>query len=298
MKLTALLPWFGGKRTLASEIVRQLGPHKYYLETCAGSMAVLFAKEPSSHETVCDLHGGMTNLSWVIQKEDLAIDLFGRLQRALYSEELYAASKAWLDQWINDLLPHPLPSIDWAYHYFLASWMGRNGVSGTERVNYQLATRWTSGGGSGPLRWKNAVDSIPAWCERLRNVLILRRSLFDVLPRMEDEEGLAIYADPPYLPDTMGKSRYLHDFTPEHHKQLAKELGRFKKARVVVSYYAHPSLELLYPGWTFHDCSRQKNLHVQNRRGGDGAKTAPEVLILNGPVFTSEKHTDLLGSIT
>ncbi|MCI0421333.1 MAG: hypothetical protein L0312_19255 [Acidobacteria bacterium] len=41
MKITAIAPWFGSKRTMAPEIVRQLGPHQFYLEGCAGSMAVL-----------------------------------------------------------------------------------------------------------------------------------------------------------------------------------------------------------------------------------------------------------------
>src|SRR4029077_2189705 len=100
------------------------------------------------------------------------------------------------------------PDPDWAYHYFIASWMGRNGVAGTERVNYQIATRWTKGGGSGPLRFRNAVDSIPAWCNRLHNVQILRRDLFELLPKIEDGAGVALYVYPPYFPDTVsGHSR-------------------------------------------------------------------------------------------
>jgi DNA adenine methylase len=292
MKLTSLLPWFGGKRTLAPEIVRQLGPHSYYFEGCCGSMAVLFAKDPSEHELACDMHGGLMNLAQVIQDESLAVELFNRLQRVLYSDELYAESKEWLDDFIEIaddpcIEETPAPEIDFAYHYFVASWMGRNGVAGTARVNYQIATRWTKGGGSGPLRFKNAVDSIPAWCERLRNVHILHRDLFKVLPKIEDELGMALYLDPPYLPDTVSSnSRYLCDFTAGDHERLAQELKRFRKARVVISYYAAPILESLYPAWTRIDMSRQKHLHVQNQRGvGKGMDTAPEVLLVNGPAF-------------
>ncbi len=136
-KITAIAPWFGSKRTMAPEIVRQLGSHSYYFEACAGSMAVLFAKPLSEHETVCDLHGGLTNLAWIVQKEKFAVPLFNRLQRMLYSEELYAESKEWLG--MNERVSETLDPEDWAYHYFIASWMGRNGVSGTVRVNYQLA---------------------------------------------------------------------------------------------------------------------------------------------------------------
>jgi DNA adenine methylase len=294
MKLTAIAPWFGGKRTLAPEIVRQLGKHSYYFEACAGSMAVLFAKPPSGHETVCDLHGALTNLAWVVQDEVSAVRLFNQLQRVSYSDELYRESKQWLERHEETIqrVPVATPCFDLAYHYFIASWMGRNGVAGTQQINYQIATRWTQGGGSGPLRFRNAVDSIPAWCERLRNVCILRRDLFAVLPKIEDAEGVSIYADPPYFRETRsGKTHkdrgtYLHEFTAEQHEQLAAELRRFKKARVVVSYYASPRLAKLYPGWTVIDCSRQKHLHVQNARG-TGRKEAPEVLLVNGEPYGS-----------
>ena len=283
MKITALLPWFGGKRTLAPRIVAELGPHSYYFEVCAGSAAVLFAKPPSHHETICDLHGGMTNLAWAVQLEEAAVELFDRCQRTLYTDDGFQASKDWLEANEAHCAAQPdcadSPDEDWAYHYFLVSWMGRNGVAGTEGVNYSIATRWTAGGGSGPLRWRSAVESIPAWCERLRNVHVLRRDMFDVLPKIEDAGGVAIYCDPPYFD---AGDRYKHFFRDGDHERLAAELRRFKRARVVVSYYAHPQLQKLYPGWTLIDAARPKHLAAQNRRGAVRA-TAPEVLLLNGP---------------
>ncbi len=284
MKIKSLLPWFGGKRTMSPEIVRQLGPHSYYFEGCFGGLSVLFAKQPSEHECLCDLHGGATNLAWVVQNPEWSIDLFNLLQRVLYSDETYAQSKMWLDG-VKESVDE-VGQLDYAYHYFIASWMGRNGVAGTERVKYQIATRWTKGGGSGPLRFKNAVDCIPEWCQRLRNVQILRRDLFELLPKIEDDRGVAIYVDPPYFPGTLsGNSRYVHDFANGDHQRLADQLRRFKKARVVLSYYAAPQLATLYPGWTMLDCARQKHLHCQNGRGVKKT-AAPEVLLLNGHSYT------------
>ena len=289
MKLTTLAPWFGGKRTMAPEIVQQLGPHSYFFEGCFGGLCVIFAKEPSEHECICDLHGAITNLAWVVQREATAVELFTSLQRHFYTDELYAKSKKWLETY--ELSPEPdAPEPLWAYHYFIASWMGRNGVAGTARVNYQIATRWTQGGGSGPLRFRNAVDSIPAWCERLRNVQILRRDLFKVLPKIEDAAGVAVYVDPPYLHNTVsGKSRYVHDFSADEHERLAQELRRFKHARVVVSYYASPQLARLYPGWAVLDCARHKHLHCQNGRGSTRID-APEVLVINGEPFAAAEQ--------
>src|SRR5262249_40820765 len=91
MKITALAPWFGSKRTLAPRIVETLGPHKAYWEPFCGSMAVLLAKEPATMETVNDLHGDLINLARVVQSEPSAVELYGRLARTFMGEKLFKA---------------------------------------------------------------------------------------------------------------------------------------------------------------------------------------------------------------
>lgn len=325
MKVKALAPWFGGKRTLAPEIVAELGPHTQYFEPFCGSMAVLFAKEPSQKETVNDLHGGLVCLARVVADGLAAPQLFNRLQTTMFSEDLLEQAADRLDSWemepawlLCDDRHGENPGyrradanmLEFAYWYFLACWMGRNGTAGTERLDYQIAVRWTKGGGSPTVRWKNAVDSLPAWHERLRNVVILRRDAFKILNRFEDVAGTAIYVDAPYMRETRsngspksgGGGRYLHDFEDKSpmgrslfpdacpdddnkHNLLAGILRSYREARVVVSYYDCPRVRRLYEGWTFIDKTRQKHLHAQNGRGAR-PKEAPEILIINGPSFT------------
>ena len=88
MKVKAVAPWFGGKRTLASDIVQQLGSHSQYFEPFCGSAAVLFAKEASQKETVGDLHRDLINLLWCVADPAIAPQLYERLQRAPFSEQL------------------------------------------------------------------------------------------------------------------------------------------------------------------------------------------------------------------
>ena len=299
--ITALVPYFGGKRSMAQAIVEELGKHAAYWEPFCGSMATLMAKPVSAHETVCDLYGDLTNLAMVVASDACAV-LYDRLVRTLCNEALFLAAKERVaEDWENvPASPREVQDVhvERAYWYFVAAWVGRSGCAGTRRVNYQMAVRWTPGGGAGGVRFASATDSLPWFHQRLRNVLILRRSAFDVLPRIEDLPTVAIYADPPYLMNTRGAGRksgpggggsnYLYDFKAEDHVRLAEELRRFKKARVVVSYYADPALEELYPGWTVVDHCRQKNLHVQNRRGA-GLCEAPEVLLLNGPSYAKRE---------
>lgn len=86
MKIAGIAPWYGSKRTMAPMIVEELGPHNYYFGICCGSLSVEFAKEPSHHETVCDLHGDLINLAWVLQVENSAVRLYNRCQRTNYCD--------------------------------------------------------------------------------------------------------------------------------------------------------------------------------------------------------------------
>lgn len=292
MKITAIAPWFGSKRTMAETIIEELGPHRAYWEPFCGSCAVLIAKPPAAQETVNDLHSDLINLAMVLSS-DHAAPLYERLRRILYDEKLFASLK---EAWGQEITPPANPwnveqhHIDRAFQYMVCSWMGRNGTSGTKRINYQMAIRWTPGGGSGPIRWRNAVEAIPSWHDRLRNVCILHRDAFKVLEKIEDVDGIVIYVDPPYIASSRAKGgvQYQHEFNESDHAKLAQALNRFKCARIVLSYYDSPELAELYPGWTKRDCYRNKNLHVQNRRGA-GALVAPEVLLINGPSYASSE---------
>lgn len=292
MKITAIAPWFGSKRTLAKTIIEELRPHRSYWEPFCGSCAVLLAKLPSSQETVNDLHSDLINLAMVLSS-DHAAPLYERLRRTLYDDAFFASIKA---NWESDTTPPATPweveerHVERAYLYMVMSWMGRNGAAGTQRCNYQMAIRWTPNGGSGPTRWRNAIESIPDWHERLRNVCILHRDAFDVLGKIDDAPGTAIYVDPPYIKSSRAKggTQYAHEFDSGHHARLAAALQRFQQARVVVSYYDSPELDQLYQGWTKRNCYMNKNLHVQNRRGAEPT-TAPEILLINGPSNAKEE---------
>ena len=312
-KVKAIAPWFGGKRTLAPHVVAELGPHTQYFEPFCGSAAVLFAKQQSQKETISDLHRELTNLLWCVADPDKAPTLYDWLQRAPFSEELVEESRLRLDA-EPELDPEILGdeptdvSVRRAYWYFLSSWMCRNGTAGTIRRDYQLAVRWTAGGGSPTVRFKNAVESMPAWHRRLLNVVILRRDAFRWLPRVEDISKTAIYLDPPYVIDGATRSgvsssgdngRYVHDFTtgstegrdlfsseaePDDHERLRDVCREFKNARIVISYYDCPKVRKLYDGWTFIKKTMHKHLHAQAGRGAR-PKEAPEVLIINGPSY-------------
>jgi DNA adenine methylase len=275
--ITALAPWFGSKRNLATAIIGELGEHRVYWEPFCGSAAVLLAKPPCVMETVNDLHGDLINLARVLKHEPTALELYGRLNRFVFHEDLFHESagryRAHGQRPAGDD-----PDMDRAEDFMVCSWFGRNGVAGTESYNQGFCLRFTANGGHSAKRWASVLESLPDWHIRLRNVTILNRDAFELMDRIADERGTAIYADPPYL---VKGAKYVHDFESADHTRLAVALDRFKKARVVVSYYDHPRLADLYPGWRVRRIEVAKSLVNQNRRDAEGAVTATEVLLIN-----------------
>lgn len=278
MIIRALAPWYGCKRTLAPAIVKQLGRHRVYWEPFCGSMSVLFTKDVVAYETVNDLHGNLVNLARVVQYEETALELYGMVQRTLFTEDMVVQAREWLS------LPqkHFYRNTERAYWYMVFSWMGLNGVSGTPLSSTgTFAVRYTQGG-NGPTRWRSVAESIPDWHRRLQKVQILNRDAFEIIPRIEDVDATALYVDPPYLEKS---SSYVHDLNPGEHTELARLLRSFKKARVVVSYYDHPALAELYPGWTKVPLAAAKSMANSSKREEKGRTEANEVLLVNGPSY-------------
>ena len=289
MRITAIAPWFGAKRNLAGMIIAELGHHRCYWEPFCGSMAVLLAKPRAVMETVNDLNGDLVNLAMVIRDSSLGAQLYRRLRRTLMHQELFCqAAASW--RLAGRAEPGVTGDIQRAYEFFLCSWLGRNGVAGTESYNQGFCARYSDNGGHGATRLRHACQSIPAWRRRLRNVTILCKDGLEICERIADEDQTAIYCDPPYL---VNASRYVHDFEPADHARLAAALARFRKARVVVSYYEHPDLETLYPGWTRVSIEVSKSLANANLTGKRGLK-ATEVLLINGPSYTRHFENPLL----
>lgn len=300
MKITAVAPWFGSKRTLAPEIIRELGPHRKYDEPFCASMAVLMAKEVATCETVNDLHGDLINLARVLKCEDAAVELYARLSRFVMHEELFhEAAERYR---IRGYQPaDEAPDVSRAEDFMICSWYGRNGVAGTKSYNQGFCVRYTANGGHAATRWLSAVESIPPWHWRLRAVTILNRDAFELLERYDDDPSAVIYVDPPYIvkgasyiydaDDSLPAVRRVLGLGPSDplptfawHRALAKLLRRFERARVVLSYYDHPLLAELYSGWTVRSLDVTKSLVNQGARSRSTEQPviAPERLLING----------------
>jgi DNA adenine methylase len=280
--IRALAGWYGAKTTLAPRIIEQLGRHDSYWEPFAGSCAVLLNKPPVSHESINDLHEELMNLVLVLADRDKAADLYDRVDRVVCHQGMMELAREHVRRTEDE---PPTADVTRAYWYFTFSRLHRSGVAGTPLGTAGGFAKRFSPGGDVTTRFRSAVESIPFWHRRLQDAEITWGCGFELLAKVKDRPGTSLFIDPPYV---QKGSRYEHDFEPQDHHRLAELLRRFRRARVVLSYYSHPLVNELYRDWGRLDSDQlgvQKKMLSAGMRDRTGVTQAPEVLLVNGEIF-------------
>jgi DNA adenine methylase len=284
-KVTALANWFGSNRTLAYTVGRQLGKCEWVgVPFCGGCCELPYIKTRSG--IASDLHRHLVNLARVIREPESKSLLVRRLDETLFHpDELVRAQKVCIErdrviekglfgsaQAVADSWNEDTPSVEWAWAYFVSSWMTPGGRSGTKgEFGQSLSFRWTASGGDSCTRFRSAVESLDGWSQAMQPWNFVCMDAFEFLAACKDKPGHGIYLDAPWPEDGDG---YKHPFTVQHQRKLASVAREFTQARVVVRFGDHPLIRELYPEshWTWvHQTSRaQSNDDVR------------EVLLLNG----------------
>lgn len=285
MKVSALAQWYGSNRTLAREVGEQLGKLKWcgipFVGACCELKYIRTASGMAS-----DLHRHVINLAACVANPTTKAALSERLDRTLYHPGTlrHAQLCCLMHEMQNDKMDDDAkamlgPDVDWAYCYFVASWMGRGGRSGTKgEFDQTLSVRWTTSGGDSCVRFRSAVDALDDWHDSFAPWAFVCLDAFDFLDKFKPKKGHGLYVDAPW-PEAGDK--YAHGFDEAKQRELARRLAIIGStdARVVVRFNDHPLIRELYPeskwNWMRQTSRDQANADVS------------EVLILNGPNFTS-----------
>lgn len=223
--------YYGGKMILAPLIAQLLPEHDHYVEPFAGSLAVLLAKEPSQAETVNDLDSDLVNFWRVLRDQPEELERLALLTP--FSREEYEISKS-LDG-ASDL--------ESARRVLVRLNQGRS--------NSMQPHGWRSGRKANPSmgnQFKSRATRIVPAAERIATVVLESRDAVEMIRDYGAEPSVCIYADPPYLGSTRAANYRVEMLEDDMHVQLATAL-RECKASVVLSGYASPLYEELYPGW-------------------------------------------------
>jgi DNA adenine methylase len=229
-KASPMLPWIGGKRRLASQIIPVFPEHDCYVEVFAGAAAIFFEKPPARVEVLNDIHGELVRLYRVVQHH---LEEFVRqFKWALTSREMY--------RWTASCPPETLTDIQRAARFYYLQKLGFGG-----KVDGQtFGTSTTSKGRLNLLRMEEDLSAVHL---RLHQVTVEHLDWAECVRRYDRQHTL-FYLDPPYF----GTAGYGSEFGLEQYELMA-ELMRSIKGKAVVSVNDIPAMRSAFKGLTMRE---------------------------------------------
>lgn len=224
------LPYIGGKRAIAKQIIAIFPKHRTYVEPFAGGAQVFFHKEPSKVEVLNDLDGEMVNFFRVCQQhyEELLRYLRFMLVSRRWHELLKAADPATL----TDIQRA-------ARHLYLL----KNSYAGLIRsLNYKCHVVQPPG-----LNPERLPETIEETHKRLARVQLENLPYETVLKRFDRPDTL-FYLDPPYF----GLKLYRHNLTTADFEKMAERLQSLK-AKFVLSLNDVPEVRRIFKHFKFRE---------------------------------------------
>jgi DNA adenine methylase len=224
------LPYIGGKRAIAKQIIAVFPKHRTYVEPFAGGAQVFFHKEPSKVEVLNDLDGEMVNFFRVCQQH--YEELLRYLRFMLVSRSWHELLKATDPATLTDVQRA-------ARHLYLL----KNSYAGLIRsLNYKCHVVQPPG-----LNPERLPETIEETHKRLARVQLENLPYETVLKRFDRPDTL-FYLDPPYF----GLKLYRHNLTPADFEKMAERLGGLK-AKLVLSLNDVPEVRKIFKHFKFRE---------------------------------------------
>jgi len=252
------LRYFGGKWRLAPWIIQHLPSHRCYVEPFGGGASVLLQKYPSKVEVYNDTAGAVVNFFRVLR--DKPEDLLQSLRLTPFAADEYAACREQNGS-----------SLERARRFFVRSWGGYNGITGSGRNRGWRRTPERDVAG----QFASSAEALKETAARLRMVAIDNLDYSEVLKRY-DSAQTTFYVDPPYWLDARRSTEPSngygeHDLCDQDHERLLVRLLGLEGA-VVLSGYDNELYRRKLGSWITHKI-RSKT------QGG----SATEILWVNRP---------------
>lgn len=265
--IAAPFRYWGAKVRMAPWIIERLPRHEHFIESCAGSAAVLAAKPKSMFETVNDVYGEVVNFFRVLRDPAAADILIDRVAFTPYS---HAEFKAALDS--KPIDGSNTPEIDRAWAFFVRMQMAV--VPGRTGWSYSVGGAAAKKANK-PGRWATMPEHLKVTASRFDRVQVTEWPITELLERF-DKPGVLHFVDPPYLdesrPRSIGaSSAYEHDTF--NHIEFVERAKTTKHADVIVSHYPHP----LYDNGPWRSLGDYES-HRNIPNGDDGRAVAVERL--------------------
>ncbi|MHB9155653.1 MAG: DNA adenine methylase [Endomicrobiales bacterium] len=249
------IPWLGGKRRLAKQILPMFPEHTCYVEPFCGAAALFFLREdPAKVEVLNDINLDLVTLYRVLQHH---LEEFVRqFKWALVSRQIF--------EWLTDTPPATLTDIQRAARFYYLQKLCFGGKA-SGRV---FGTATTSGPRLNLLRIEEELSEVHL---RLSRCTVEHLPWRDCVEKYDLPHTL-FYLDPPYWK----VEGYGVPFGLEEYEALAESLGSLK-GKAILSINDHPEMRRVFGAF------RTKVVDVSysvNNRSGNGSP-ARELIVRN-----------------
>lgn len=248
-----IIPWIGGKRRLAKQILPLFPDHTCYVEPFAGGAALFFMKDPAKIEVINDVNGDVVNLYRCVANH--LEELVKQFRWSLVSRQMF--------EWAQMTHPDTLTDIQRAARFLYL----QKACFGSRVDKQHFGTRASAPPTLNLLRIEEELSLAHL---RLARVTIEHLD-WQACVRRYDRPHTLFYLDPPYY----GTAGYGVDFPLDQYTAMA-ELLRTMAGKAVVSVNDIPEMREAFAG-----------LHIRATDiaytvgGGAKAKQAGELIISN-----------------
>jgi len=235
--MKSFIGWVGGKSHLKKYIIPLIPADcDRYIEVCGGAGWILFGKEKKKGqmEVFNDIDGDLINLYRQIKNN---CEVLQKEVDWLQSRELFNAYRYQLEN--NAELSDVKRAA--RYLYIIKCSFG------STRKSFAIA----------PKSIGNIVDELPAYKDRLKNVIIENRD-FENLIKTYDRPSATFFVDPPYVSTEKYYNKKYCNFTVTDHKRLNSCLKGIK-GRFILTYNDCDFIRDLYKNYNIH-CITRNNL--------------------------------------
>lgn len=220
-----IIPWAGGKRRLADQLIPRFPPHTCYVEVFAGGAALYFLRPPADVEVINDINGDLVNLYRVVKHH---LEEFVRqFKWAISSREVF--------RWLQDTQPATLTDIQRAARFYYLQHTCFGG-----KVQGQT---WGTATTAPPVNLLRIEQDLSDAHLRLASTYVEHLPWRQCMERY-DREHTFFYLDPPYW-QTEG---YGVPFAFSEYEQLA-EVMRGLKGKAMLSINDHPQIRECFAGF-------------------------------------------------
>lgn len=256
------ITYYGGKQTLAPEIVKLFIDHTLYCEPFCGGAAVFFMKpkESSTVEVLNDTNQELINFYRVCQNDFVSLEKEVRI--SLHSRRLFTDASVIYNN------PHMFSELKRAWAVWVLSVQGFASILDGS-WGYDKANRTTS---------KKIMNKRDSFTEelayRLQEVQLECTDALRII-NSRDSSGALFYCDPPYYNSDCG---HYDGYTREDMEMLLKTLTGIQGKFILSSYPSDLLKEYTYKN-SWSQLTWIKNVTVN--KGAGGGKKKIEVVTAN-----------------